>query len=95
MELLRYTVSLPGGTEQWNYYGTLPHYLGAVGGGTPAVHYHMLGGNGQWDSFSTLPHCLGLVGSGTCALHCHTAKEQWMVGLFVWDHFWWLQPTAR
>ena len=37
--------------------------LGAVGGGTPAIHCLT----------NTLPHCLGAVGSATLAMHCHTA----------------------
>ena len=38
VELLLYSASLPGGSGQWYPCGTLPHCLGAVGSGTPAVH---------------------------------------------------------
>ena len=93
MDLLQYTASLPGGTGQWNSCNTLPHCLGAVGRGPPAIHCPtawgqwvvdllqytapMPGGSGQWNSCNTLPHCLGAVGSGPPAIHCLTAWGQW------------------
>ena len=38
MELLRCTASLPWGSGQWNSCNALPHYPGAVGSLTPAMH---------------------------------------------------------
>ena len=54
--------------------GALPHCVGAVGSGTPAVHCltawgqwavvplwytaSLPGGSGQWNSCGALPHCL-------------------------------------
>ena len=49
--LLLNTSSLPWGSGQWNSFCALPHRLGAVGNGTPAVHCRTaLGG--------TPVHCL-------------------------------------
>ena len=39
LELLQYTASLPWASGQWESCNTLPHRLGAVGSGSPAVHY--------------------------------------------------------
>ena len=65
-ELLQCTASLPGGSGQCNSYNTLPHWLEAVGSGTPVVYYliawgqwavqvvqctaTLSGGGGQWNS---------------------------------------------
>ena len=38
VELLWYAAALPGGNGQWKSCSALPHYLGAVGSGTPAVY---------------------------------------------------------
>ena len=38
VQLLQYTASLPRGSGQWNSYQALPHFPGAVGSGTPAIH---------------------------------------------------------
>ena len=38
VEVLQCTASLPGGSGQWNSCNALPHCLGAVGSGTPAMH---------------------------------------------------------
>ena len=74
---------------QWNPCNALPHCVGAVGSGTPAIH--CLSALGQWavqslectaslragsvqcNSCNTLPSCLGAVGSGIPAMHCLTA----------------------
>ena len=40
MELLLCTGSLLGGSGQWDSCNALPHCLGAVGNGTPAMHRH-------------------------------------------------------
>ena len=85
VELLLYIATLPGGSGYWNSCNTLPHYLRAVGSGTPVVHCHtawgqwavepvqhtatLPRGSGQWNSCTTPPHCPGLVGSGTRAFH--------------------------
>ena len=42
VELLQRTTSLPGGSGQWNSCNALPHCLGAVGSGTPAMHRTVL-----------------------------------------------------
>ena len=65
-ELLQCTASLPGGIGQWSSCHAMPHYLGAVGSATPAIHCHTAwgqwaveilpctdtppGDNGQWNS---------------------------------------------
>ena len=46
VDLLQYTAPLPGGTRQWTSCNTLPHCLGAVGSGPPAIH--CLTAWGQW-----------------------------------------------
>ena len=46
VELLQCTASLPGGSGQCNSCNALPHCLGAVGSGTPAMH--RLNAWGQW-----------------------------------------------
>ena len=96
-ELLQCIATLPGGSGQWNSCNALPHCLGAVGSGTPAMHCltawgqwavellqctaTLPGGDGQCNSCNAPPHCLGAVGSGTPAMHCHTAWGQWAVEL--------------
>ena len=66
-----------------------PTALGAVGSGTPAIHYltawgqwavellqctaSLPRGSVQWNPSNALPHCLGVVGSGPTAIHCRTA----------------------
>ena len=66
MELLQYTAALPGGSGQWNSYSTLPHCLGAVGGGTPAMHWLSVWGQKQWNFCYALPHCLHLGFNRVC-----------------------------
>ena len=46
MELLQCTATPPGGSGRCNSCNTLPHYLGAVGSVTPAMHCHTAWG--QW-----------------------------------------------
>ena len=79
VELLLCTATPPGGSGRCNPCNTLPHYLGAVGSGTPAIYCLTAGGSGQWKACYALPHCLGAVGSGAPALHRHTAWRQWAV----------------
>ena len=78
MGLLHCAAPLSGGRGQWISCNALPHCLGAVGSGPPAIHCltawgqwavqllqctaSLPGGSGQWDSCNALPHCLG--GSG-------------------------------
>ena len=38
VDLRQYTAALPGGSGQRNSCNALPHCLGAVGSGTPAMH---------------------------------------------------------
>ena len=38
VELLQCTVRMPGGSGQWTSCNTLPHCLGALGSGPPALH---------------------------------------------------------
>ena len=89
MELLQCTASLPWGSGQWNSCYAPPHYLRAVGSGTPAMHCltawgqwalqllqctaSLPGGIGQWNSCNALPRCVEAVGSATPAMHCLTA----------------------
>ena len=89
MELLQCTASLPGGSGQCSFCNALPHCLGAVGSGPPAIHCRtawgqwavqllqctasLPGGSGQWNSCNAPLHCLGAVGSATPAMHCLTA----------------------
>ena len=72
MDLPQCTAPLPGCSGQCNFCNALPHYLGAVGSGTPAVHCltvwgqwamdllqctaSPLGGSGQRNSCNALPH---------------------------------------
>ena len=46
VQLLQCTASLPGGSGQCNSCNALPHWLGAVGSATPAIHCRTAGG--QW-----------------------------------------------
>ena len=46
LELLLCTATLLGGSGLWNSRNAPPHGLGAVGSGTPVMHYHTPGG--QW-----------------------------------------------
>ena len=69
VDLLQYTASLLGGRGKQNSCNVLPHRLGAVGSGTPAMHL-LPGGSGEWDSCNALPYCLGAAGSGSPAIHC-------------------------
>ena len=94
---LQCTATMPGGSGQCNSCNALPHCLGAMGSGTPAMHCHtswrqwvvelvqcttMLSwGSGQLNSCNALPHCLGAVGSATALMHCLTACGQWAVEL--------------
>ena len=66
--LLQYTATLPKSSKQWIFFGTLQHYWGAVGNGSPLVHYDVdlvphtttrLGSSGQEGSFCTPPECSG------------------------------------
>ena len=71
MQLLQCTASLPGSSGQWTSCSTLPHCLGAVGSGPPAIHCltawgqwavdppqctaTLPGGSGQWTPLNALP----------------------------------------
>ena len=88
MLLVQYTASLPGGSGQCNSYNALPHRLGAVGIGTPAMRPptnrgdgdSCLGGGRCPKSGTRAMHChtvRGQCGSGTHVLHCHTTQGQW------------------
>ena len=46
MDLLQRTAALPGGSGQWTFVNALPHCLGAVSSGPPAIH--CLTAWGQW-----------------------------------------------
>ena len=88
VQLLQCTASLPGGSGKCNFCNALPHCLGAVGSGTPAMHCltawgqwalellqctaSLPGGSGHWNSCNAPPHCLRAVGSGPPAMHCLT-----------------------
>ena len=64
MQLLQYTASLPCGGGQCNSRNALPHCLGAVGSGTPAMH--CLTARGQW-AVQLLQYTAALPwGSGQC-----------------------------
>ena len=81
VDLLLHTTSLLGSSGQWNSCGTLPHYLGGVNSGTPAVHYCTALGQravGSLRYAAALPR-----GSGqwNTAVQCRTVGEQWAVGL--------------
>ena len=96
MQLLPCTASLPWGNGQWNSCNTPPHYGGAVGNGTRAIH--CLTALGQW-AVQLLQHttsrpgcwamqlpqytteCLGAVDRAIVAMHCLTALGQWAVQL--------------
>ena len=80
VQLLQYTAALSGDSGQRNSCNALPHCLGAVGSGTPALHCPtawgqwavqrvqytaaLSGGSGQRNSCNALPHCPGAVDSG-------------------------------
>ena len=76
VQLLQCTTSLPGGSGQWNSCNTLPHRLGAVGSGPPAMH--CLTAWGQWavDLLQCTASLSKAVGSATPAMHCLTALGQ-------------------
>ena len=81
MELLQRTVSLPGCTKHWNFCNKLPDCLGAVGDGTPAMHY--LTARGPWglellQCTASSPRARG---SASIAVHCLTAWGQGAVEL--------------
>ena len=79
----------------------MPHCLGAVGSGPPAIHCltawwqwavdllqytaPLPRGRGQWTSCNTMHHCLGAVGSGPPAIHCLTAWGQWAADLLQYN----------
>ena len=68
VQILQYTSTLPGGNGRCNSYDALPHRLGMVGSGNPAMR-----GATSYESGDTCPrrgHCLT---SGTRAMHYHTA----------------------
>ena len=46
VDLLQYTAALPGGSGQWDSCNALPHRLGAVGSGPPAMQRRTAWG--QW-----------------------------------------------
>ena len=72
MGRLQRTASLPGSSGQWNSCNALPHYLGAAGSATLAMHCltalgqwavdllqctaSLPGGSGQWDSCNNRAH---------------------------------------
>ena len=66
VKLPQCTASTHGGNGQRTSCNALPHWRGAVGIGTPAMHH--------------LP-ALGAVGSATPATHCGTAWGQWAAQL--------------
>ena len=82
---------------QCYFYNALPHYLGAVGSGTYAIHCltpwrqwavellqytaSLPWSNGQCNTCGTLPRRLGVVGGETFALQCLTAWGQRVVAL--------------
>ena len=73
IELVPCTAKVHGGSGQCNSCNALPHYPGAVGSGTSAIHClttwgqwavqivqchaPLPGGSGHCDSCNTLPHC--------------------------------------
>ena len=66
------------GSGQWISCNTLPHSLGAVGSGAPAMRGPTSCGDGE--------SCLGggrCLKSRTRAMHCHTAWGQWAVELLL------------
>ena len=80
---------LCGGSGHCNSCNTLPHCLGALGSGTPAMHRFtawgqlavqlvqctasLPGGSGQWYSRTKVPRCMGAAGTGTLVTRCLTA----------------------
>ena len=54
VQLLQCPVWLPGGSGQWKSCNALPHYLGAAGSATFAMHCHT-----AWNSYSARAHQLG------------------------------------
>ena len=97
VELLQYAATLPGGSGPWNCYGTLPHWLGAVGNGTSSVDYRTAWGQGAVEllrHIAALRGCCGqwkscshsAVDNGTPTVHWRTTLEQCVAEL--------LQETA-
>ena len=78
--LLLCSTSLPGVSGQWNSVCVLPHYLGAVGSGTPFVH--CLTALGQW---APCVHCLTALGQWAVELFPFTASLPWGSG--QWNCF--------
>ena len=84
VQLLQCTASLPSGGRQCNSCNALPHCLGAVGSGIPAMlcptawgqgaaqllqcPISLPGGRGRCNSCNTLPHFLGAVGGAAPAM---------------------------
>ena len=96
VELLQCTASLPGGSGQCNSCNALPHRLGVLGSGTPAMRGPTSWGDGE--------SCQGGGGgrkSGPPAMHCHTAWAQWAVELLqctagvVWCGVVWCGVVCR
>ena len=88
---LVHAASLSRGSGQEISCFSLPHCLGAVGSGNPALPWGsgqwkscrytatLPGGSGQWISCCMLLHFLGAAGSGPPAAHRLTAWGQWAV----------------
>ena len=76
VQLLQYTALLPAGSGQWRSCNALPHYLGAMGSGTPAMCGATSWGDGE--SCRAAGRCRK---SGPPAMHCHTSWVQWAVEL--------------
>ena len=75
VELLQRTAAVPRGSGDRNSCNAMPHRLRAVGGATPAMHWHIAWGQwvvellqciaslpwgiGHWNWCNALPHRLG------------------------------------
>ena len=77
LELLQRTASLPRGNVQCNLCNALPHRLGALGSGFPA----MRGPTSRRDGKTCIggSHCLN---GGPPAMYCHNASGQWAAQFF-------------
>ena len=92
VQLLQCTASLPWGSGQWTPCNALPHCLGAVGSGSPAVHCptawgqcpvqllqcttSLPWGSGQCNSCNALPHCLCLGAADSATSAMHCLSRK-------------------
>ena len=61
MELLHFTATMRVSSGQRNLCNAVPHFLGAMGSGTPAMHSRNAAGQWVVECCNAPPHCLGAI----------------------------------